>query len=55
MSKIIDLPPNPKNFIDSLRRYGYDASTSIADLIDNSISAESENIWIDCFPAKKDH
>ena len=55
MSKIIDLPPNPKNFIDSLRRYGYDASTSIADLIDNSISAESENIWIDCFPANKDH
>lgn len=55
MTKLINLPPNPKNFIESLRRYGYDASTSVADLIDNSISAESNNIWIDCFPSKKDH
>ncbi len=55
MPKKILIPPNPKNFIESLRRYGYDASTSVADLVDNSISANADNIWIDCYPAEMDH
>ncbi len=55
MPKKIQIPPNPKNFIESLRRYGYDASTSVADLVDNSITANADNIWIDCYPVEKDH
>jgi len=40
---------NPKagSLIHSIRSFGYDLSTAIADLIDNSITAMSKNIWID--------
>ncbi len=33
--------------ISSLRAFGYDFATAIADLIDNSIFAAAQNIWID--------
>src|SRR5437016_4415683 len=39
-------PPRADAMIESLRAFGYDLPTAIADLIDNSISAESKNIWI---------
>ena len=32
--------------IQSLRAFGYDLPTAIADLIDNSISAKAKNIWV---------
>jgi Histidine kinase-, DNA gyrase B-, and HSP90-like ATPase. len=32
--------------IESLRAFGYDLQTAIADLIDNSISAKARNIWL---------
>jgi len=32
---------------ESLRAFDYDLSTAIADLIDNSISAQAKNIWVD--------
>lgn len=38
--------PNAAAMIESLRAYGYTLNTAIADLIDNSISAEARNIWI---------
>lgn len=38
--------PNAGSLMQSLRAFGYDASTAIADLIDNSITAESRNIEI---------
>jgi hypothetical protein len=40
---------NPKadSLIHSIRSFGYDLSTALADLIDNSITASSKNIWID--------
>lgn len=41
--------PNPSALIESLRAFGYDLKTSIADLIDNSISADAKNIYIDFF------
>jgi len=41
--------PNPAALIESLRAFGYDLRTSIADLIDNSISAGAENVWVDFF------
>ena len=31
---------------ESLRAYGYSLNTAIADLVDNSISAKSRNIWV---------
>lgn len=40
--------PNAGAMIESLRAYGYHLETSIADIIDNSISAEASNVWIDC-------
>lgn len=38
--------PNPKSTINSYRSFGYNLSTSIADIVDNSISANSKRIDI---------
>ena len=40
--------PNAGSLMQSLRAFGYDISTAIADLIDNSITANAKNIDI-CF------
>ncbi len=40
-------PPRASTLIESLRAFGYELPTAIADLIDNSITAEARNIWID--------
>ncbi|MGD1004649.1 MAG: ATP-binding protein [Methanoregulaceae archaeon] len=42
-----EIPPDPGAMIESLRAFGYHLETSIADIIDNSISAEAHNIGID--------
>lgn len=39
--------PRAESLIESLRAFGYDLKTAIADLIDNSITAGSKDIWID--------
>ena len=39
--------PNPKSTINSYRSFGYNLSTAIADIIDNSISAKATKIDID--------
>jgi len=38
--------PQPKNHIQTLMRVGYDFNAAIADIIDNSISADAKKIWI---------
>lgn len=38
--------PNPKSTINSYRSFGYNLSTAIADIIDNSISADADTIDI---------
>ncbi len=38
--------PNPKSTINSYRSFGYNLSTAIADIIDNSISANGREIHI---------
>ncbi|MCY4101564.1 MAG: ATP-binding protein [Rhodobacteraceae bacterium] len=38
--------PEPAALVESLRAFGYNLKTAIADLIDNSISAKAKNIWI---------
>lgn len=42
-----ECPPRADAMIHSMRAFGYDLSMAIADLIDNSIFAGAENIWID--------
>lgn len=39
--------PNPKSIINSYRSFGYNLSTAIADIVDNSISANANEIFID--------
>src|SRR5947209_4219582 len=38
--------PNPGALIESLRAFGYTPQTAIADLIDNSITAGAQNVWV---------
>lgn len=38
--------PNPKSTINSYRSFGYNLSTAIADIVDNSISANADEITI---------
>lgn len=38
--------PRADAMIQSLRAFGYDLTTAIADLIDNSISAGAKNVWL---------
>ena len=42
----LELDPPPSSFIESMRDIGYNLETAIADVIDNSISALAENIYI---------
>lgn len=39
--------PSPSSLVESNRAFGYSPETSIADLLDNSITAGARNIWID--------
>lgn len=38
--------PGAPAMLESLRAFGYNIQTAIADLIDNSISAEAKNVWL---------
>src|ERR1700675_4772293 len=42
-----ELVPSARRLIGSLRDLGYDLNAAIADLVDNSLAAEAENVWID--------
>ena len=48
----IDNPPDPERVIEGLRDTGYDFNTAIADIVDNSISAEASivNITVNMDP-----
>jgi hypothetical protein len=43
------IEPTAASLAESLRAFGYNLESAIADLIDNSISAGSKNIWVDFF------
>ena len=45
--KSISVPPTPLRLIENLTQIGYSFHTAIADLIDNSIQADSSEIYID--------
>jgi hypothetical protein len=38
--------PSAAALVEALRAVGYDASTAVADLIDNSVAAGAKNVWI---------
>lgn len=38
--------PGAADLFESLRAFGYDLPTALADVIDNSITAEARNVWI---------
>ena len=40
-------PPEASSMIETFRAVGYSIETAIADIIDNSITANAKNIWID--------
>jgi hypothetical protein len=42
------ISPDAGAMIETLRAYGYHLETSIADIIDNSISADANNVCVDC-------
>ena len=44
--ELVDLPPHAANLIEGLRDFGYSLETSIADIIDNSITAKASRINI---------
>lgn len=39
--------PDPAALVESLRAFGYTPEAAVADLVDNSITAKSRNIWVD--------
>ena len=40
-------PPQAASLIESLRAFGYELPTALADLVDNSITAGAGHVWID--------
>jgi hypothetical protein len=47
--KKIKAPPGAQRLIESLRSLGYEFSTAIADLVDNSIAAHASEVYIDIY------
>lgn len=48
--------PHASAMIESLRAFGYNVQTAIADLIDNSITAKARNIWLSfCWDGAKSY
>ena len=46
--------PGAAELFESLRAFGYDLPTALADIVDNSITAKARNIWIDLIWAGSD-
>ena len=47
--KKVKAPPGARRLIESLRSLGYECSTAIADLIDNSIAAQASEVYVDIY------
>jgi len=48
--EIVYLSQNPSVMVQSLKSIGYKFQDALCDIIDNSIKAKSDNIWIECLP-----
>jgi hypothetical protein len=53
--KTINLPPNASVLMESTRSIGYSLESAVADIIDNSISANAKKIFIGYFPIGEPH
>lgn len=42
-----ETPPRPAAMINTFRAFGYNLQTAIADIVDNSISADAQQVWIE--------
>jgi len=49
-----DNTPNAGKLVLALRNTGYDNYAAIADIIDNSLDAEAQNVWVDITPGEND-
>jgi hypothetical protein len=47
--KKVKAPPGAKRLIESLRNLGYECSTAVADLVDNSITAQASEVYVDIY------
>ena len=47
MAHLLNLAPSPAALIESLRDIGYSMDTALADVIDNSITACANSVWIE--------
>lgn len=47
--KTVKAPPGAKRLIESLRNMGYECSTAIADLVDNSLAAGASEVHVELF------
>ena len=47
--EIASAAPKASSMVETFRAIGYSLETAVADIIDNSISADAKNIWIDRF------
>ncbi len=45
--KVVDLSPRPASILESLRSIGYSLETALADIVDNSLSAEAKQIDVE--------
>ncbi|HEX4307223.1 MAG TPA: ATP-binding protein [Solirubrobacterales bacterium] len=43
----LEVPPNPSALIESMRAFGYSLPTAVADLIDNSITADAKRVDVE--------
>jgi hypothetical protein len=41
--------PKAESLIHSIRSFGYDLATALADIVDNSITARAKNVWVDFY------
>jgi hypothetical protein len=48
-AKVVDeeVEPRASSLVESLRAFGYSPEAALADLIDNSITAEASNVWLE--------
>jgi hypothetical protein len=46
--------PNAGKLMESLRHTGYDNYNAIADIVDNSVDAEAQNVWVEIHQEKGD-
>ena len=44
--QLLEVLPDPVSLIESMRAVGYTVEAAVADIVDNSISADAENIKI---------